>query len=436
MTPLPALSSFQSRVARVPAYIYARYLHLASVTRRKDSGKEDMGLEILHLGSGGGSRSRSSSGTHDDKKPVSQHTYREEIDDDALSAVDVCVSPAVAGYRTPDVKEYLVLTCVLAAAMMDGYNATVAIPLIPTLSTLLTTPLDNALWLSTSYLLANAAIQPLCALLFRTPTPTPSGIPLLTALTTSTVGTGICAGSANLPTLITGRIIQGLGSGAATALSLQLVERAISPPHRARFAGYVLRARGAGAVVGTVMGGLLGERRNWAAGFYFGLMFCAVALLVGPFGVELSHSSPSSSSSSIAAAVDHDDDDDDDDDLSTHIHLLSLYLGLIRTLTPTQTGLSLAALTITLTLPFCVDASQKHAQFALWAVRLGWALNVLLTGCFALLDEETPTAGWVFALLGAGLSHVQEYEPSQHTVCSSHGAHAPHSQFATRFLFV
>lgn len=92
--------------------------------------------------------------------------------------------------------------------------------------------------------------------------------------------------------------------------------------------------------------------------------------------------------------------------LSTHIHLLSFYLSLIRTLTPTQTGLSLAALTITLTLPFGVDAGEKHAHVALWAVRLGWALNVLLTGCFALLDEETPTAGWVFALLGGGLSHV------------------------------
>lgn len=90
-----------------------------------------MGLEILHLGSGGGSRSRSSSGPHDDKKPVSQHIYREELDDDADSAVDVRVSPAVAGCPAPDVKEYLVLTCVLAAAMMDGYNATVAIPLIP-----------------------------------------------------------------------------------------------------------------------------------------------------------------------------------------------------------------------------------------------------------------------------------------------------------------
>ena len=58
------------------------------------------------------------------------------------------------------------------------------------------------------------------------------------------------------------------------------------------------------------MGGLLGERRNWAAGFYFGLLFCAVALLVGPFGVELARASPSSSSpSSTAAAADDDDDD-------------------------------------------------------------------------------------------------------------------------------
>ena len=64
------------------------------------------------------------------------------------------------------------------------------------------------------------------------------------------------------------------------------------------------------------MGGLLGERRNWAAGFYFGLLFCAVALLVGPFGVELARASPSSSSPSSTAAAAADDDDDDVGDIA------------------------------------------------------------------------------------------------------------------------
>lgn len=87
-----------------------------------------------------------------------------------------------------------------------------------------------------------------------------------------------------------------------------------------------------------------------------------------------------------------------------------MYLLLVKGLSSILIGLSLAALTI-LTPPFLlllekIPLFTTHLRIPTWLIRASWTLNILCTGCFVILDAETPNIAWAFVFLAAGVSHA------------------------------
>ncbi|KAL4940045.1 hypothetical protein BDV06DRAFT_213815 [Aspergillus oleicola] len=184
----------------------------------------------------------------------------------------------------PRVKEWLVLSCVSLVAILDAFDATMMVPIIPVLSAIFDQPLRSVFWVNTSYLLASAASQPLFAMLAEV---FGQGPILVTAVVIATVGTGICSGSLGVPCLVAGRLVQGAGNGGAMAVSSLLVTDLIPYPHRVRFSDYICRAWAVGAILGPASSGFFAKYGNWNWTFYFSYAFCALSLLVIPFAVEL-----------------------------------------------------------------------------------------------------------------------------------------------------
>ncbi|KAL2865731.1 major facilitator superfamily domain-containing protein [Aspergillus lucknowensis] len=184
----------------------------------------------------------------------------------------------------PGVREWLVLSCVSLVAMMDAFAATMVTPIIPVLSAVFQQPFRSVLWVDTSYLLANAASQPLFAMLSEV---FGQGPILIIAVVIATAGTGVCTGSLSVPSLVVGRTIQGAGGGGATAVSLLLVTDLLPYPYRARFSEHTCRAWALGAMLGPLSGGVFAQYGNWNWAFYFSYLFSGLTLLVAPFAIDL-----------------------------------------------------------------------------------------------------------------------------------------------------
>ncbi|KAE8350835.1 major facilitator superfamily domain-containing protein [Aspergillus coremiiformis] len=199
-----------------------------------------------------------------------QYTYRE----------DVARGPP----WTPGVGEWLITTCTSILVMMDAFNTTVVIPLMPAFAKAFQQPLDSTLWVSTAYLVGNASGQTLFAMLAELLGPGPI---LLSSAVLATTGTGICGGSMSLPGLVAGRFIQGIGGGGVMGVSLLIVSDLIPKSHRVQFSTYVFRAQVFGMVIGAVAGGVYHDYTTYIWAFYSSFVFCAMGLLVIPFALDL-----------------------------------------------------------------------------------------------------------------------------------------------------
>ncbi|KAL5343025.1 major facilitator superfamily domain-containing protein [Aspergillus crustosus] len=92
-----------------------------------------------------------------------------------------------------------------------------------------------------------------------------------------------------------------------------------------------------------------------------------------------------------------------------HLQNLSMYILLVKQFSSPLTGLSIIALTapsLPILLLIAKLGSGRHSFPSRWMIRAGWVLNLLASGCFILLNANTPTAGWIFIFFAAGVSHA------------------------------
>ena len=109
----------------------------------------------------------------------------------------------------------------------------------------------------------------------------------ISAVVSTTVGTGIGGGSLGLTELIVSRILQGIGGGGSLSMCFIVMSDSTPPAIQSRYSCYILLTRLVGFVVGPIVGGLFVDNTNWTWGFYFNFVFCALGLLGIPFAVDL-----------------------------------------------------------------------------------------------------------------------------------------------------
>ncbi len=83
------------------------------------------------------------------------------------------------------------------------------------------------------------------------------------ALTTFTAASALCAVSANLPMLVTARMIQGVGGGLLMPVAMAMIYELFEPEERGRALGYFGIAVMAAPAIGPVLGGGLVSSVGW-----------------------------------------------------------------------------------------------------------------------------------------------------------------------------
>ncbi|MBM9458438.1 multidrug efflux MFS transporter [Nocardioides sp. zg-536] len=151
----------------------------------------------------------------------------------------------------------LVIVSGLVMVVLDSTIVNVA---LDTLSKDLKSSLSTTQWLVTGYLLAVAMVIPLTGWAMDRFGAKPTW---LTALSLFIIGSALCATAWNIESLITFRILQGLGGGMLMPAGQAMIARAAGPERMGRAMAILGVPMLLGPVFGPVVGGALVEYSSW-----------------------------------------------------------------------------------------------------------------------------------------------------------------------------
>jgi MFS transporter, DHA2 family, multidrug resistance protein len=161
--------------------------------------------------------------------------------------------------------KWIIAVAVMLATIMEVLDTTIANVALLHIRGSLSAGVDEAAWVLTSYIVANAIVIPLtgwCGSYFGRKRFFTFSILLF-------VGSSLAAGaSPNLPTLIFFRVLQGLGGGAMMPMSQAILMETFPPDEQA----VAMSVWGLGMMLGPVMGPMLGgwitDNYSWRWIFY------------------------------------------------------------------------------------------------------------------------------------------------------------------------
>ncbi|ORY67806.1 major facilitator superfamily domain-containing protein [Pseudomassariella vexata] len=186
----------------------------------------------------------------------------------------------------PRKQEFAVMITIAIVSLMVALDATILVPVLPTLALDLGGSATDAFWAGTSYLLTCAVFQPFIASL--------SDIfgrkeILLLSIFIFTLGTALCAPVAtNFTVLFAGRSLQGIGGGGIITMGQVIYADVVPLRQRPKYFAIVLGAWALGSVLGPLLGGLFVEHLSWRWCFYVNFPFCLLGFILVPIFVKLS----------------------------------------------------------------------------------------------------------------------------------------------------
>jgi MFS transporter, DHA2 family, multidrug resistance protein len=195
------------------------------------------------------------------------------------------LSMATAATAPPDksadlthgVNPWLIAASVMLATFMEVLDTAIASVALPYIAGSLSASTDEATWVLTSYLVANAIVLPASnwfALRFGRKRF------LMSCVAIFTVSSFACGAAPSLPILLLARIVQGAGGGALQPLSQAILLESFPPAKRgaamAVFAFGVVVA----PVVGPTLGGWLTDTYSWRYAFYINIPIGILALFM------------------------------------------------------------------------------------------------------------------------------------------------------------
>ncbi|CAG9984306.1 unnamed protein product [Clonostachys byssicola] len=145
-------------------------------------------------------------------------------------------------------------------------------------------------WIGGAYLLADAASGPTWA---KVSDITGRKVILLVAVAIFFVSSIICATARTMPTLITGRSIQGLGGGAIILLVHISISDLFSMRQRSFFMGLCECVWAAAGAIGPIIGGLFTSLISWRYCFWINLPIAGLAFLILLFFFDTKHDNTS-----------------------------------------------------------------------------------------------------------------------------------------------
>lgn len=175
------------------------------------------------------------------------------------------------------VNPWIVAVAVMFATFMEVLDTTVVNVSLPHIASTMSATTDEATWVLTSYLVANAIILPMTGWLAGR-----FGRKRLLMLSTVgfTAASFLCGIATNLVSLVAFRILQGATGGALQPLSQAVLLESFRPEDRGRAMGFWGLGIVVAPILGPVVGGWITENYNWRWVFYINLPVGVVSILM------------------------------------------------------------------------------------------------------------------------------------------------------------
>jgi DHA2 family multidrug resistance protein len=177
----------------------------------------------------------------------------------------------------PAINPWLIAVSVMLATFMEVIDTSIASVALPHIAGSLSATTDEATWVLTSYLVANAVVLPASgwfSLRFGRKRF------LLTCIVIFTISSFLCGAATSLGMILVARAVQGAGGGALQPLAQSILLESFPPEKR----GAAMAVYGLGVVVapvlGPTLGGWLTDQYSWRWAFYINIPIGALALFM------------------------------------------------------------------------------------------------------------------------------------------------------------
>jgi DHA2 family multidrug resistance protein len=178
---------------------------------------------------------------------------------------------------------WLITLTVMMAVFMEVLDTSIANIALPHIAGSLSATPEEATWVLTSYLVANAIVLPMTGWLGNY---FGRKRVLLTCIVLFTFASVLCGLAWSLPALIVARIFQGVGGGAMVPIAQSIMLESFPPQKR----GLAMAAFAQGVVVapilGPVIGGWITDSYSWRWIFYINVPVGIFAVLMAKWVVE------------------------------------------------------------------------------------------------------------------------------------------------------
>ncbi|EPE33260.1 MFS general substrate transporter [Glarea lozoyensis ATCC 20868] len=164
---------------------------------------------------------------------------------------------------------------VMASAFISTMDTVIVATALPAIAQGLNARSNEAYWLGSGFLFAQAVSQPLYGTL--------SGVfgrksCFLFAMIVFTIASLFCATAQSIEWLIAARVFQGIGAGGINACGSMIITDMVSLRERAKYIGILSLASAIGLVSGIMMGAGIAGRASWRIIFYINLPLCVPAI--------------------------------------------------------------------------------------------------------------------------------------------------------------
>jgi DHA2 family multidrug resistance protein len=178
---------------------------------------------------------------------------------------------------------WLITLTVMLAVFMEVLDTSIANIALPHIAGGLSATPEEATWVLTSYLVANAIVLPMTGWLGNF---FGRKRVLLSCLVMFSIASVLCGLAWDLPTLVMARILQGLGGGAMVPIAQSIMLE--SHPRQKRGAAMAVFAQGVvvAPILGPTLGGWITDSYSWRWIFYINVPVGIFAVLMAKWLVE------------------------------------------------------------------------------------------------------------------------------------------------------
>jgi DHA2 family multidrug resistance protein len=182
-----------------------------------------------------------------------------------------------AGLGRPQANRWLIAIAVMSSAVMEVLDTSVVNVSLPHIAGNLSATVDEATWVLTSYLVANAVILPITGWLANLIGRKRLLLIVVTGFTLSSVCCGLAP---SLPLLIFFRVLQGTTGGGLQPLSQAVLLEEFPPEERGKAMAFWGLGIVAAPILGPTLGGWLTDTYSWRWVFYINVPIGLASLVM------------------------------------------------------------------------------------------------------------------------------------------------------------